>query len=251
MEHKATPWIAAAVLLMPALAQADARIEMSTDKAEGGTLVMQVKDGKTRWEQDGDARGSVLYDAATKTLTVLNHGDKTYMKLDKAAVQGVSEQMKAAMKQMEAQMANMPPEQREMIMKRMPGFAAQEEKPVFSAEKAGGSDKVNGIKCRNMRLLKDGQPYTDACVADADAMDIPEADFETLAAMFESMQEMASQFSGGRGALPLREIGGMPVRSVNVETGEVSEVVSVSDDSLDGALFEVPAGYRLQEMPTF
>ncbi len=251
MERKASRWIAAAALIVPAVALADARIEMTTDRTEKGTFVMQVKDGKTRWDQQGDARGSVLFDAATGTLTVINHADKSYMNLDKATVQGVSEQMKAAMKQMEAQMANMPPEQREMIMKRMPGFAKEKARPVFSAEKAGGTDKVNGIKCRNMRLLKDGKPHTDACVADADALDIPKADFDALSAMFEAMQEMASQFSGDNRAMPLREIGGVPVRSVDVETGEVSEVVSVSDDALDGTLFEVPADYRLQEMPRF
>ncbi len=250
MKRIATLLIAGLAAALPVTGAADATIEMRSGDEPDDKLVMRVKDRMTRWDQGGSERHTVLFNADSRTLTIVNHGERSYMELDEARVKGVSDKMSAMMKQMEAQLANLPKEQREMLMERMPGFK-RPESVSYSAEKTGGSDTVNGFRCDNYEVNKNGQPYMKACVSSHKTLGISSADFDTLATMFEAMKDMASQFSGSDDMMPLRELGGLPVRSKTADGGETSEIVAVNDDRLDGELFAVDASYKPQQMPNF
>ena len=51
----------------------------------------------------------------------MDHKDKSYIVMDEAMLDEVSAQMSEAMKEMEAQLASMPPEQRAMVEQMMKG----------------------------------------------------------------------------------------------------------------------------------
>ena len=52
---------------------------------------------------------------------MINHDDKTYTVIDEATLEQIGSRMSAAMTKMEAQLAQMPPEQRAMMEKMMQG----------------------------------------------------------------------------------------------------------------------------------
>ncbi len=72
----------------------------------------------------GDEENGFLYPGTGDAMTAIDWRDKTYMVIDKEFTSSLSDQMDAAMAQMEAQLAQLPPEQRammrEMLKDKMP-----------------------------------------------------------------------------------------------------------------------------------
>ena len=88
-----------------------------------------------------------------ETLFIVNHQDQTYHRMDKDSMTRMSSQMSEAMKQMEAQLANLPPEQRAMMERmmkgRMPGGmpgAMGSDRPQRRIE-VGGDEQVGEYSC--------------------------------------------------------------------------------------------------------
>ena len=96
-------------------------IEMSTRAMDGKELnrtVFYTESDRSRMDQDGvDGSFSVIF-LEDKFIT-LDHKDKKYMVMDEAMLESMGEQVSAAMKEMEAQLAQLPPEQREMMKQMM------------------------------------------------------------------------------------------------------------------------------------
>ena len=161
--------------------------------------------------------------------------------------------MSEMMKQVEAQLANLPKEQREAMMKSMPGLASMQERETaaaFDFEWTGDKREVAGYPCRVARVTKGGNDDGEACIAKPDDIGMSKADFESLASMFDTMQEFAAM-SGESGMPDMREIGGFPIATSSKKDRSKSTLTSASDDKLDGAAFEVPAGYKQRTMPKF
>ena len=100
--------------LLCASASAGVRIEsitrdITTQVADGGPQVVMVQDGMIRMNSQKNANGMILKNSV---LYVLDDKRQTYMEMDKATMQKTAEQAGAAMKQMQDQLKNMPPEQR-------------------------------------------------------------------------------------------------------------------------------------------
>ena len=232
-------------------ALADTRLTMTDNSDEPSVTAISVHDGKVVLESDGVIMG--IYNANTRSFTQVDHQSKTYMVMDDAAMEGVADQMSDMMKQFEEQMANVPPEQRDAMMQMIPAEMRermQGKKP--KAKKAdiswsGKSDKVAGYKCKVANVTSpDGEKNT-ACVAKPGALGISDDDYDALTGMFDTMQEMAARF-GSEAEMPnARDLGGIPIR-MSGDDGEMTVLQDVNNDKLDGAMFEVPAGYSKRSL---
>src|SRR5437867_13261771 len=92
----------------------------------------------------------MIFDGSAQVMRMIDEGAKTYSEMTKADVDRVSAEMSGAMEQVQAQMQNLPPEQRarmEAMMqgagRGMAGMAAQ--RPEY--RKAGGTDRVGKWTC--------------------------------------------------------------------------------------------------------
>ena len=190
----------------------------------------------------------------------VDHGNKTYMVMDEAMLEEVSAKVDAAMKEMEAQLASMPPEQRAMVEQMMKGqmqgmMGQAEEAPPLKIE-AGGSSEWQSRKCREYEVFEGDEKTQDICAADLDDVDGADeviAAFKDMAAYIEKMTEsMPMRQSGGQpnpGEL-MEQIDGFPIHTVEYQNGvKVSEVSldAVTEKDLDDALFGAPEGYRQQD----
>lgn len=196
------------------------------------------------------------------SFLVLNHDDKNYVVMDEAMLNEVTSQIDAAMKQMEAQLANMPPEQRamaEQMMKgQMPGMTGQQSAapPPPTVEKIGASE-WRSRPCMKYAVHEGGEKTQDVCAASLDDIEGADEMMQAFLGMAEFVKRMTESLPGAMtanisqnpGAI-IDQVDGFPVHSVQYEFGTVSgemSVESISEQALDDGLFAAPEDYQRQD----
>jgi len=210
-------------------------------------------------EVSGDvAAGSMIF--LGDEFLYVDHRDKSYIVMDEAMLDEVSTQISDAMKQMEAELASMPPEQRAMVeqmMKgRMQGMMGQQGAPSPGPRvEAMGSGEWQSYSCQKYAVFEGPEKTQDLCAAELDEIDgadeIIDA-FRNMAAYMTKMTEsmpMRSKEGMNPGEL-MEQIDGFPVHSVDYENGRVARETSldaVTEQKLDEDMFAAPEGYRQQD----
>jgi hypothetical protein len=238
--------------LMPVATLADAQLTM-LDKSDRVDATYRVKDGKVRVESADAGDVSMLYDAATHGFTVLDHGEKRYMRVDAQTAAAAGAAASDAMKAVEERLAALPPEQREALKKMMPKIeGAEATVPVVKADRTGQTDTVAGTACDLVQVTMDGKALGEACIA-AKGVGLSDGDQQTLRAMFDDMSRMASSVlgRGARSGQQFAALGGVPLRWREADTGRVTTTRIDASAGLDATVFEIPAGYaeRRLEIP--
>ena len=107
-------------------AHADTTVVFNTDSQNSA---MKIADGKIMMEVAGgseDAR--MLFDSNQDGFIVINDSDKSYMKFDAQTLEKLAGLQNQMMQQMEAQLAQVPPAQREQMKQMMKNMAG----PMFN-----------------------------------------------------------------------------------------------------------------------
>lgn len=225
---------------------ASADTELSFD--DGSTVL--VRDSKVLF---GDADTSILYPGSGSAMTVIDHPRQRYMVIDEMFADTMSSQITAAMAQLEAQLAQLPPEQRAMMQQmmkdRLPDRGARQPQRQF--RRTGGEQKIAGFTCQEGELTRDGQPEFKVCIASAGDIGMPDDDFEALSAAFRAMSGIVERFApGSEKIFDLDLIGGVPVISTDADGAQNSRLISVSFEAIDAVRLEVPEGYARQDPAT-
>lgn len=191
---------------------------------------------------------------------VVDHDEKSYIVMDEAMLDAVSSKISEAMKQMEAQLANMPPEQRamaeQMMQSQMSGMMGEQESAPMRVE-AIGPGEWGGRNCTRYAVFIGPEKSQDVCAAPLDqvdgAADMMEA-FRGMAKFVKKLTEslpgpLAASISDNPGAV-MEQIDGFPVHSVEYQygqaTGEVS-LQSIKEQELEASVFTAPDGYKLED----
>jgi hypothetical protein len=262
MKKLAATSIATFLLLSP-ITYAGVVMDLVTTNAAGQETErsrIYAQSNKMRMEQvDGDEVSATMIFLGDRFLYV-DHRKKSYVVMDEAMLDDVSAQMNEAMKEMEAQLADMPPEQRamveQMMKSQMQGMAMQQSPPPSRPRvEAKGSGEWKSHKCRQYAVFEGAEKVQDICAAKLD--DVDGADelidtFRNMAAYMTKMTESMPMVSddGMDPSRLMEEIDGFPVRTIDykngVATGETS-LHSITEQSLDAGLFRAPDGYRRED----
>lgn len=208
-----------------------------------------ISDGRVMF---GDDDSSIIYPGSGTTMTVLEHENRRYMIIDEEFVDSVSEQMEAAMAEVQSQLAMLPPEQRErmqaMLKQRMPG--ARPEVAAREFRSSGRSEEVSGFTCTSGELFKDGEKELEICVSSPGKLGMSKKDYKSLLAAFSAMSSLVGKFSPGAGELfDLEVVGGVPIRSNNFALDKESRLVWANFEKVDAKRLAVPDDYE-QRDPT-
>lgn len=247
-----------------ATAQAGVTVEMVTrDMAGTETDRSQIyaQDGFLRLDNQGGAYTSdvsLIFDG--NSFLVMDHGEKTYIVMDEAMLMEISDKMSEAMKQMEAHLAALPAEQRamaEQMMQSQLGATEGREPASPPRVEKTGSDSWQGRSCTKFDVFENDIKTQEICSAPLDQIN-------GAAEMMQTYQEMArfvtqlseslpeplgSSFNDHPGMVA-ELIGGFPVHSVEYRMGAPAQQVgmeSISEKSLDSALFEAPGDYQQRD----
>jgi hypothetical protein len=225
-------------------------------KQADSVITVSAQDGNLRVDSP-DRNGATIF--KDDTLYVLNTKDKTYNAMDRASMQKMAEQINPALKQMQEQLAKLPPEQRAQVEKMMgksaPG-AGKETTQEF--RKTSRSDKVAGYSCSYVEMLEDGVLQSEFCVVPTGTLK-GSADLMAAAQKMQAMlQDLLKALDSpwmkqmiARQQTNYAQLGGIPVLTRRYENGKAAAETtlrSVRSESLPASAFDVPAGYTKQDM---
>jgi len=255
---KSPSLLLALALVLPTAALADARIQFQATEGGGADLQsLQIGHGKMRSDVDGNI--SVILDPGAGTMTMVDHGQRSFTRLTRADIEKLGGAVNAAMAQMEQALANLPPEMRSqvqgMVGGSLPGMGGM---PSVQVVETGQRGNVAGHACSVYQTRMDGKAINESCMGSLSALDaLSSADRNVLDGAFTMMQELAEGLAQGPMAqmidLSTFQSGMIPLRMTNIENGRraSSEFSGIDTSALPADNFAVPAGYREEklEMP--
>ena len=241
-------------------------MDLVTKDASGATteeMKVYAQSGMIRMDDVAKSSGedmSMIF--LGQKFIVLSHSDKTYIVMDEAMVSEMGSQMSAAMQQMEAQLAGMPPEQRAMVEQMMQGqmqgmMGGDAAAPPPPTVKRIGSGEWQGQSCIQYAVYEGGEKKQEICAASLGDIDGAEEALLAFKNMAEFMNKLADAMpepmASGMGENPMGlidQINGFPVRTVDFADGRTSyetTLESVVEQALDASIFAPPAAYTQQD----
>ena len=227
------------------------------------SITVLAQDGKIRMEEIGDSSGEDMAMVfVDNKFIVIDHGNQSYIVMDEAMVAEVGSKMNAAMAEMKAQLAGMPPEQRAMVEQMMEqqmggimGEAEDSGPPLRVVETGSGSWESGD--CTQYSVYEGDEKTQEVCAAALSDVEGADEALEAFTSMAKFMKSLAESMPGPMGAsmaenpmLLMEQIDGFPVHTVDYANGAIASettLKSVEEKSLDPALFTVPDGYVQQD----
>lgn len=255
-------WVLTTLFLgFAATVQADSTIEFANlgdgqGKAAG---TVQISNGRVRSSSPGESSAYMIFDASADQFTMVDVDRKTYMIFDQQQIQELVAMQKKAMQQMDAALANMPESQRAQMRKMMGGMMGGMQggaKPEpHRYVRTGKTENVAGHDCEVLEVYAGDNKVAEQCVVGQKALGIPADDYQTMKAMQEFIVELVSQFPMvNEQIMEYGEPGHdeIPVRYTHFSklTGTTrGELRNISFEAIDASRFEIPKGFKQQEMP--
>jgi hypothetical protein len=197
--------LAICLLCTAGIAQAGAVFRVKVDNFtkgnqffEGGdsyTTVTKIEGDRMRSDiqgENGNTATTIIFLGEKDEMYMIDHKKKTYLVMDRESIEALGKQMSEVMKQMEAALAQVPPEQREMMERMMkkklaadPNYKAPSPPVVRSL---GESGSVNGIACEWKAVTRDNVLSEKACVCDQGKI----SGGEEMVAIANEMKDFAS-----------------------------------------------------------
>ncbi len=257
--------LVAIVLAVTTPVYAGVEMELVTTDSAGAvteSVKLYAQSGKIRMEDIGDSSGremSMIF--VGQEFIVIDHSDKSYIVMDEAMVQEMGVKVNAAMEQMRAQLADMPPEQRamveQMMQSQMAGLMGSDEESLPTRVEQVGSGSWQSGPCTEYAVYEGDQKTQQICAAplgEVEGADEAMAAFKNMAKFINSLAEsMPGPLGESMAENPMGlidQIDGFPVRTVDYVDGQVSSettLSSVQGRDLDPGLFDVPEGYTQQD----
>lgn len=256
---RSVPIVAVLCLLAWPAQAADGVLIVETIAGGGPTQTqrVQIEGNRMRVDSSGGAAGqqAFIFDGTKQVMWIVDFGHKSYREVTKADLDRLGGQMSAAMAQMQEQLKNMPPEQRqrmEEMMKNMPGGGGAVQVPKTEYRKTG-TGTVGRWTCQKYDGYRNGQKVAEMCTVSPAALGFTAADFDVSRSLAEFFQKLMPKnadrmFSIGDPALGFE---GVPVRRIDyTSSGQiVVQVTEVGRHSFPDAIFEVPAGFTKTASP--
>lgn len=216
------------------------------------TYTLSIDKDKVRMESSNNPGNSFIYRADKGMFWMVDENKKTYSEMTRQDLEGLANTMDAAMKQMQEQLAKLPPEQRkmmeDMMKENMPGAGSQ----AKTTYKKTGTGKVGSWACEKYESYQEGAKKSEMCVVDPQLLGFSEADFKALKDLAKPFEKLAKDMGS---MLPQDGVDGAPkgapVKSTVFENGKAKSealIKEVKKEIVSPARFEVPKGYAKKAM---
>ncbi len=234
--------------------------EREPASSESKTGTMRFRDNLMRMEiqQDGDEGPNLIIFRGDKNLLwVVDEQDKSYFQMDRATVERMSNQISGALKQYEAQLAQLPPEQRAQLEKMLKGRLPQPApKEKVEIRKTGDTATLEGYPCLRYDIYRGDTKDSEIWATDLGNVQGAHNFSALLRSIGEFWEPIMNSFPGGRnpGELDFAALGGLqgfPIVVKNYDAaGRVTNEVhmtSISVQEMPDTIFEVDPSYKLRD----
>lgn len=241
-------------------------LEMITRDTSGTkteTSTIYAESGKARLDNlGGNSNSETTMIFRDEQMLMLNHQEKTYVVIDEAMFNQMNAQMSDVMKQMEAQLANVPPEQRAMMEQMMKGHMktlapAQQQVAPLRID-AVGSGSWNSYSCTLYAVHNENEKVQEICAASMDQIEGSDEVVGAFSKMAEFMNKLMASVPGayaagmaGNPTEMMDRIDGFPVHTRHFVNGQLRQEVSLESataQELDPVLFSPPGDYKRTEL---
>jgi hypothetical protein len=211
----------------------------------------------------------VVFRGDMNRLWVIDTQRRSYSEMTPESMQamgsrmaGAQAQMGAAAAQLQERMAQMPPEQRAMMMQMLAGRGlgngAPPAPPQVAYTRAGGSKTIASWRCDVYKKTVNGQQEEDVCITPISSAGLTANDFAVLDRISQFMAPMMSSPMMPRvDYLSLNEMNkavgfqGMPLDTTMYEQGKPtsqSTVVKLERTTIPANTFDLPAGLTKRDI---
>jgi hypothetical protein len=255
-----------ALTLCSLVAHAGVIFTMETE-GEGGLKQMTVSVEGQRLRVDPQGQGfSMVWDGQKKTMLLFDAPQKQYTRLDAATMKRMGDTVGNAMRQMEAQLAKLPPAQREqmreMLKKAMHSQPTQEatKRQPWQWTALGTQKKLNGFTCTS-HSGKRGDERMEVCVVPWNKSPVTRDDLKGLTGLADFAKQLTDSMGGGGPTQDLNaemnEYPGFPIESVRTETdasgkatSRTSRLLKAMRQTVPPVAFAIPAAFTEKPVPT-
>lgn len=200
---------------------------------------------------NGDDQAWQLYRRSDPAIISVDPADQSFTRLDQRSAVAIRKQMNSLRARVESRLSQLPPAQRaaarQAMSARIPGLDGNS--GSIGLDWTGNQDKVNGVSCEIVQIVRGGKPADQMCVASRKALDISRSSFATLQSMFKLLEGMLKGTGLEGIGLPYQNLSGMPVRFIDGVSQERRSLISVSHDKIPKSRFTIPNSY-IEQKPT-
>ncbi|MDB5393982.1 MAG: hypothetical protein JWM91_1488 [Rhodospirillales bacterium] len=257
--------VTTAVLVVMSAGSARAATVITMSQAAAGDTATQTMYLDADNVRISSPDGDMIYRGDQGKVFTTDKAQHSYMEMSPETMQAMKARMDQAMARMRQQMASMPEAQRKQVEAMMApgGMPGQQPSgaPQISYEKSGDARKIGKWDCTSYRVVVNGKPQADLCVAKLEDLGLTRDDLKPLSSLSAFMSKQRSQIGAPPPQMASADfdalkqaIGydGFPVQTKQVSpTGQgqfESTLQSVEHKEIPAGNFDVPAGYTRREM---
>lgn len=207
-----------------------------------------------------ETKTTVFFEKEKEAATMIDHKSKRYTLMDKATVERMSAKLGASMAKMDEMLKKMPPEMRKMMKEKMGAAGGSAPAEPLDVKKTG-SETVGKWKATRYEVLRGKTLVTETFTVPYKELGIEEKNLEAFKEMSKIFSAATKELKGMMGSQAAavdmdswKKMEGFPVKTVShARKGEAKGYVLESNEkkSLSSADFELPSGYKKQELGKF
>ena len=247
MIRHAIIFLAGLFLLTPVIADTVVRYTISDGvSSQMDKRVAYVSNGKVRVVNTGGRiEPEAIFDSESGNLTLIDHQQKSYIKVNEAELTAMAGQIKSLI---------------DSVMSELPfnnPLAPSESKK--SVKHSGIQRRVAGISCELYEIQINGEKESEVCIAKSNRLDISPNDYQTLENLYKTGDKLArtARETVGQSFGPIPEfgageLGGLPVYIMSDSSGAQIELTltNIASELVSPDYFKIPEGYQEQSLPS-
>lgn len=225
-------------------------LEHSNNEKSSGVLM--IDGDKIRVETSESGEQTVIYDLAKKEVILINHKQKSWMKMTKKQIDdskaSVKIQMKAAIAQQQAALAQLAPEQRSQLEAQMKMMLGNEDRLPVKYVKAGKTEKWGNDKCEIYNGLRGADKTEEICTVIPKKLKCSLVEIERLKQISFEYAMDENDVSAWKDIYST----GIPVIHKIVQNGKVivtNTLISFENTKIPIETFKVPSEYKQTSSP--
>jgi hypothetical protein len=220
-------------------------------KTVPATAQFSLESGHVAAIMKGARAARIIFDEKAQVLHVISDDDKMYIDIDKSAAGRGADPMQM----IQDQLAKMPPAQRAMAEQMMKS-AVSPAPAQLSYIKGTGTKTVAGYECTMFEGMRGADKVTEYCGTTSNDFRMSEAERNTMLDMQNYLRNFSimvkSADDGTRAFQWDTSVDGYPVLTRCFASGTMTldlTLETVSRQAIPTELFEIPKGYKKQELP--
>ena len=205
-------------------------------------------------------KGSTIFRGDKDLFWAIDHQKKEYTEITKEMMEQMGQSMGTAFKQMEEQMANMPPEQRVMMEQMMKGqmqMMSQATSEPTTLKKTGQKKKISGYSCTKYELYRGKEKVREMWMTGWKNIKNGKEALESFEAMSKFFKSLIEAYKDSPFAQMMdnpyshaNELNGFPVLTTEIDDGVATYETLFKDiqkKSISGDKFNPPKGYKVNK----